>query len=304
MSASDRGLVFNIQKYSIQDGPGIRTTVFLKGCPLHCAWCHNPESISPRKEILLLENRCIGCAQCRSACRYGVAFDSSAPLAVHSVRCDTCGQCIDACPTGARQMVGREMTVDQVLADIRRDRTFYEDSGGGVTFSGGEPLLQAGFLKRVLQGCRQEGISTAIDTCGHAPREALLELASLTDLFLYDLKLMDDDLHRHYTGVSNHRILENLQALGRLHDRIWVRVPVVPGVNDGAEAMGAIAAFVRSLRGVRQVNLLPYHRAAQHKQHALGGDPAFYRLEPPSPEVIESAMAVFREAGLAAVAGG
>jgi pyruvate formate lyase activating enzyme len=304
VSASDRGLVFNLQKYSIQDGPGIRTTVFLKGCPLHCAWCHNPESISAGKEVLLLENRCMGCAQCRAACRYGVAFDAAAPLPARNVRCDTCGQCVDACPTGARQMVGCEMTVDQVLAEIRRDLTFYEDSGGGVTFSGGEPLLQARFLKRVLQACRQEGISTAIDTCGYAPRETLVELAPLTDLFLYDIKLMDDGLHRQYTGVSNRRILENLQALAGVHDRIWVRVPVIPDVNDGVEALGAIAAFVRPLRSVRQVNLLPYHRAAQHKQHALGGDPAFYRLEPPSPEVIENAMAVFRTAGLSVVAGG
>jgi pyruvate formate lyase activating enzyme len=198
-----RGLVFNIQKYSVQDGPGIRTTVFLKGCPLRCVWCHNPEGIASEREIVVLETRCIACAECRRACRFTDEQPGEGPLPALHASCDLCGRCIEACPTQARQIIGKEMTVDQVLRVVLEDRLFYEESGGGVTFSGGEPLLQADFLRQALAACKDHGLKTAVDTCGLAAWEQLASVVPLADLFLFDVKFASDAKHRQYTGVSN-----------------------------------------------------------------------------------------------------
>jgi pyruvate formate lyase activating enzyme len=291
------GLVFNIQRYSIQDGPGIRTTVFLKGCPLRCWWCHNPESQAPEPEITVIETRCTQCGECLSACPQSAAggfrgtdFQSvdagTVPILAERkwdcppslVRCTRCGACVEACPTEARQLVGRRMTVDEVLAEVLKDRLFYDDSGGGVTFSGGEPLVQPEFLMGLLAACRARAIHTAVDTSGYAPQEQLLSAAGLTDLFLYDLKTMDDARHLECTGVSNAAILENLIALGRVHQNIWIRIPIIPGFNDDAEQLDAAARFVASIPAVRQVSLLPYHPTGIHKSRWLGRHVA----QPPS----------------------
>ena len=298
------GLVFNIQKYSVHDGPGIRTTVFLKGCPLHCPWCHNPEGISRRREIVVLEGRCLGCGHCRLACRYGSAIPGEGALPARSDLCEVCGACVEACPTQARQVVGEELSVSQVLQSVLQDWIFYEESGGGVTFSGGEPLSQPAFLRGLLEACRRRGLHTAVDTCGLAQPEDLLAVAALTDLFLYDLKLMDDAKHRRYTGVSNALILENLQALGRKHGRIWLRVPIVPGINDEPADLEPAARFAAGVPGVQQVNLLPFHRTGLPKSQRLGQNSGLAEVQPPSAAAMTRAVGIFKSAGLTVKQGG
>lgn len=289
------GLVSNIQKYSIQDGPGIRTTVFLKGCPLDCWWCHNPEGRSLKPEIVVVETRCIRCGECVKACPH-----SCSP----TEPCDLCGECVDACPTGARQAVGKRVSADDVFAEIVKDGIFYDESGGGVTFSGGEPLMQPQFLKALLEKCRSKGIHTAIDTCGYAPAEILMAVAPLTNLFLYDLKLMQDARHVEYTGVSNRLILENLRVLGQAHDNIWIRVPIIPGVNDGEDQLEELARFAASIAGVRQVNLLPYHATGVPKFRRLGRAYRLADVKPPSADFMAAVVERFTALGLKTMSGG
>jgi pyruvate formate lyase activating enzyme len=298
------GLIFDVQKYSIHDGPGIRTSVFLKGCPLACAWCHNPESISPQREIVVMENRCIACGECHQACHNAQDIPGKGPLPARNERCDLCGACIEACPTGGRRLIGREFSVSELMETIEQDRGFYEDSGGGVTFSGGEPLRQFEFLQEMLTASHERHLHTVVDTCGFARESDLLAVAPLTGLFLYDLKMMDDAKHLQYTGVSNERILANLRALGAVHERIWIRVPVIPGVNDSERDLEALARFVTELPSVQQVNLLPYHRTGLPKSRRLGRSTSLAEVVPPSDEAMNHAAAIFTSFGLSTKIGG
>ena len=290
------GTVFNLQRYSLHDGPGIRTTVFLKGCPARCWWCHNPESQLAAPEIACSLSRCIACDACLLACHEGL---------MPRDKCILCGDCSNACPTGARTLVGRRMTVDEVAASVLRDRIFFEDSGGGVTLSGGEPLSQPDFLKALLARFRAQEISTALDTAGLCPTRALLDVAPLVDLFLYDLKCIDEARHLQGTGVSNAGVLENLAQLSKVHDNIWIRVPVVPGFNDIPQEMEAIARVAAGSSSVRQVRLLPYHAGWTAKPERFGkAPPGPARREPPTSQIMESFARIFRARGLETTIGG
>jgi pyruvate formate lyase activating enzyme len=295
-NAGQSGMVFNLQRYSLHDGPGIRTTVFLKGCPARCWWCHNPESQLVTPEIACSEPRCIACNACLMACHDGLKPREA---------CTLCASCSDACPTGARAMVGRMMTVGEVVASVMRDRMFFEDSGGGVTFSGGEPLGQPEFLKALLSSFRAHEIHTAVDTAGLCPPRALLDLAPLVDLFLYDIKCIDPEIHLQGTGVDNAGVLDNLERLSGAHDNIWIRVPVVPGFNDTMQEMGAIARLAAASRAVRQVWLLPFHASWSAKPARFGKESSGAAgLSPPSSELMESFARIFRDHGLDTTIGG
>ena len=275
------GIVFDIKKFSIHDGPGIRTTIFFKGCPLRCWWCHNPESQSPEPELTFRKSRCIGCGACREACSRGAI---AADLSVNAELCTLCGECVTACYAEAREMVGREMSVAQVMAEIERDVPFYDESGGGVTFSGGEPLAQPDFLLALLQACREREIHTAVDTCGFAPWQVLDKIRRHVDLFLYDLKLMDEAEHIRYTGVSNKLILKNLEMLAERGHDITLRVPIIPGINDSDEHIRQLGAFAATLPHLNRVDVLPYHNIAAEKYQRLSRVYKLLETRPPSDE--------------------
>lgn len=300
------GLIFNIQRYSLHDGPGIRTTVFLKGCPLRCLWCHNPEGMGPGPEILCNPSRCLACGRCREECpaRGAGPLGQEGRSESEFQRCTCCGACAQTCPAEARRFVGRRMTAAEVLAEILRDRVFHEDSGGGVTFSGGEPLMQPQFLMALLEACRNCEIHAAIDTSGYVRQEDLLAAARLANLVLYDLKILDDERHRQYTGVSNRLILENLRALGQMHRNIWVRMPLVPGVNDAPRDLEEVVRLAALIPGVRQVNLLPYHATGAAKFARLGKTYPGGDLVPTTAELVEQTAARLQDLGVPVISGG
>ncbi len=298
------GLVFDIKKYSIHDGPGIRTTVFLKGCPLNCWWCHNPESQSPRMEMLLRDNRCIQCGACVEACPHdAIQWLDGEPVTDRAV-CAQCGTCEATCYADARERVGREMTVEQVLAEIEHDVAFYDESGGGVTFSGGEPLLQHAFLLDLLRACKARDIHTTLDTSGCAAWATLDQVRPYVDLFLYDLKVMDDDRHREFTGVSNRSILSNLQALSARGHTVIIRVPVIPGINDDDETVRQIGAFAGALPHLQGVDLLPYHHIAVDKYLRLNKPYRLFETRQPTAERLTEIAQVLQSFNLSVTIGG
>jgi pyruvate formate lyase activating enzyme len=264
------GMLFDIKRYAIHDGPGIRGTAFFKGCPLSCSWCHNPESQSRDPELLYRPSRCVGCGRCVSICPEKAVRMGGSLAVTDRDRCSACGACVLACPVGARSIVGESWTADALVDELAKDVLFFDQSSGGVTCSGGEPLFQPGFCAAVLRLCHERGIHTAVDTCGHADEAALRQVADCADLFLYDIKLMDDERHRRATGVSNGAVLENVVRLDRWGKRIWIRVPIVPGINDDEENLAELAALVRTLSSVGAVQLLPYHRGGEEKRKGLG----------------------------------
>lgn len=254
MAEANQAMIFDIQRCSFADGPGIRTTVFFKGCNLRCKWCHNPEGISADKQMMFFKDKCTGCGLCAAVCEGG--------------DCVLCGRCADVCPVGARKVCGAWYDVQALLGIVSADKPFYDNSGGGVTLSGGECMLQIGFLKAFLSGCADRGIHTAVDTAGHVPFEYFERIEPFTDLFLYDIKALDSGLHKALTGVGNELILANFEKLVRLcPGKLLVRVPVIPGANGGE--IDGISAYVRE-RGV-PVELLPYHSFGKSKAAALPG---------------------------------
>lgn len=267
-------LVTNIQKYSIHDGTGIRTTVFFKGCPLACKWCHNPETQSYKKEILFYEERCVKCGECQAVCPASVDNCSKKNKSVHTIadkNCLGCGNCVDECFHNARELCGTEWTVEQLVKEILKDQAFYETSGGGVTLSGGEVLAQdIDYIENLMKILYKRGIRIFIDTCGAVSKHAFERVLPYTDTFLFDIKLMDEHLHRNYTGSSNQQILENLRWLSELQASIWIRIPVIGGVNDTEEEIGSIGAFLKEKQiHYKQIHLLPYHNTGSGKYEHL-----------------------------------
>ncbi len=248
--------IFDIQRNSFVDGPGIRTTVFFKGCNLRCKWCHNPESQSFDKQMMFYKDKCTGCGKCREVCPN------------HLQSCDFCGKCELYCPAEARKICGREYTADEVLAEVIKDKAFYHNSNGGVTFSGGECMLQIEFLTEILKLCKENGIHTAVDTAGNVPWDYFKRILPFTDLFLYDIKVFSKEKHEKYTGVSNELILNNLKFLFESGTKIWIRIPIIPTVNDSEEEMKKIKEFLSPYKP-QKIELLPYHRMGENKYSAL-----------------------------------
>lgn len=270
-------------------------SVFLKGCPLQCVWCHNPESQSPEPEIFLVRERCLGCGECVAVCQNG---RDQEPERVVASRCTACGLCVRACASGARKLMGERLAVPDLLAKLERERPFFEQSGGGVTFTGGEPLMQPEFLIACLEACRQRSIHTAVDTSGFSDEHVISDVAGIADLFLFDLKIMDDALHRQATGKPVAPILRNAEAIDRSGVEIWIRLPLVPGINDSDANIEALGRFVSSLKNTRKLFILPYHRLGSHKpKHRRQQNPTDW-LEPPTSEAVDRVAEKLRGFGL------
>ncbi len=285
-----KATIFNIQKFSVHDGPGIRTTVFFKGCPLKCLWCHNPESQNTQKEILHDINKCVLCGKCVEVCPQNAVRIENNVVLTDNNKCNHCGECVIYCIPGARQIAGKEYTVDEVLKEVIKDKVFYEHSNGGVTVSGGEPLIQIDFVEELLKKLKENNIHTAVDTCGDVNFENLKRVAPYTDVFLYDLKVMDDEKHKEFVGISNKLILENLKKLSLIHNNINLRMIIVEGVNADEKHIKEVLKFIENLN-IKKINLLPYHDIAKHKYKKLNMIYEDHKMKKPS----EEKMQIFKE---------
>lgn len=299
--AEDRkyGIIFNIQRFSVHDGPGIRTVVFLKGCPLHCLWCSNPESQETGRQLMYLQQRCVECSRCVEACPKSVILQ---PGKIDRAICDLCGECVGICPNGALRFVGETRTVGEVLEEVEKDLLFYRRSGGGLTLSGGEPAVQYGFSLELLRQAKRRGINTALETSGLCSFRKLSTLGRYVDFVLYDVKHLDSEKHKQLTGTGNEQILENLERLTGTRSDVIVRIPVIPNFNDDENNLTKIAQFISQLghRKVRRVELVSFHQYGRNKYQMLGRRYELWNLDPPSDEKLREAKSVFDKYGIPA----
>jgi pyruvate formate lyase activating enzyme len=298
------GVIFDIKKYAIYDGPGIRTTVFFKGCPLACRWCHNPEGITVTSERIYRQERCIGCGECIQICPQKAMTQTAQGVVSDPLKCELCRACADNCPSEAVEFVGQNVTVAEVLRQVEKDVAFYDESGGGITLSGGEPLMQPEFLLELLEACGVLDFHRTVDTTGYADAKLLLAVAQKTDLFLYDLKFMDPAKHRKYTGVSNEKIMRNLKLLAQNGARVQVRMPIIPGINTDAANIDQTGEFVSSLPGVEGISILPFHNSARGKYGRLGIECISSDIQIPTDEQLKNLAKRLNRFGLQVKIGG
>ena len=298
------GLVSKIQRYSINDGPGIRTTVFLKGCSMQCEWCCNPELINPQPEILKDQKVCIHCGECFSNCPEDAIFEEANEFIINRTLCTVCGICVEVCPVGAYELIGRPMSVNELVQELVKDRVFYEVSDGGVTFSGGEPTLQYGFVKDAAQEMKRNQIHVALDTCGNVPWEYLQELPDVVDLVLYDIKFVDNEKHIRFTDASNEVIMQNAEKLSAVGVPLIIRLPLLPGINDTAEEINGMVNFIQRLETVQRIDILPYHRFGIGKYLMLDKEYQLGTLEPPAKNHLEKLRDLIQSNGFTVAIGG
>jgi len=288
------GVIFDIKRFAVHDGPGIRTTVFFKGCPLRCMWCHNPESMRIQRQIVFFDNKCIGCGECYKRCKNGAVIATPEGRKYYKDKCTLCGTCVEYCYAEATVMQGKIASVDEVVDEVKKDMPFYENSGGGVTLSGGEPTAQPEFCIAILDACKKAKMHTALDTSGFVKTEILKEILKYVDLVLYDIKHVDPQKHKEYTSVSNELILFNLRQTDSMEIPIEIRVPTIPGLNDSEENLSDIARLVNSLNSVERVRLLPYHRLGEGKYSRLDMEYKLKGLESPNKATMEELVQILK----------
>lgn len=303
MKLTKKRIIFDIQRFSVHDGPGIRTIVFIKGCPLRCIWCSNPESQHREAQLMYIKRNCIGCKHCIEACpRDALSFHPT--FNVDYTKCDMCGKCVDVCYSEALSFSGQNQTVEQIVYELNKDNIHYKRSGGGITLSGGEPLSQPNFAVELLKACKEKGWHTAIETTAFTSQNVLDQVLPWLDLVLLDIKHTDDLKHQEFIGQSNEMILSNARYIGQFGVPMIIRVPVVPSFNDEIYEIKDIAAFAKGIKGVKEINLLPYHRMGENKYEYLNYDYRMRGIEPPTKEKMLSLKNIVEETGLICKIGG
>ena len=298
------GTIFAIKRYALHDGPDLRVTVFLKGCPLSCLWCHNPEGIAPAPAMLIVPGKCIGCGECLEACPEGALSTLPHGMSRDQAACTACGVCAEVCPALAHEAVGRKWTVPEVMAEIEKETPFFAANQGGVTFSGGEPLAQPDFLEAMLMACKDQELHLAVDTSGFASAETVSRVARHTDLFLFDIKHMDPIAHRRLTGVDNALILSNLRLLAQSGAQVALRLPLIPGLNDDEANIRSTGLLAASLPGIRSIDVLPYHASARGKYAKLGLPYPGESIKQSDPDNVDRAVDILQHCGLEVRIGG
>ena len=297
-----KGNIFDIKQFAVHDGPGIRTTVFFKGCPLNCWWCHNPEGISTDNDIFFYETKCIGCGTCIEICPED-AVTQEETILIDKEKCTYCGICAKNCPSDALQNTRRTVTSDEVMSEIKKSIVFFDSSDGGVTLSGGEPLMQSEFLKELIKKCKEEDLHITLDTSGYIDSDTFESIIDNIDLFLYDLKIMDDEQHKKYTGTSNKKILKNLKLLSKRGKEVIIRFPVIPGITDTDENLENIIDFLSGLKNIREIDILPYHNV-EEKYKRLGKEYKLEDVKSPEESRIKDVKERFEKEGYVVKEGG